>query len=135
MVLHSLQGLPAFAAYFTTSIALCVLYLAVYTRVTPHDEYDLIVHEHNVSAAVALGMSLCGFAIPLASAIFHSVDIFDCAIWGAIALLVQVIAYGLARLGHPDISKAIEQNALASALWLGFVSIAAGLLSAASMSY
>ncbi len=86
MLIHSLMGLPAFAAYFATAIALCVLYLFVYMRVTPHDEYELIIHEHNASAALALGMSLLGFVIPLSSAILHSVKIFDCIVWGLVAL-------------------------------------------------
>jgi putative membrane protein len=134
MLLHSLQGLPDFLAYFVTAIALCVVYIIVYTRATPFDEYKLIVEAHNASAGLALGMSLIGFSIPLAAAIHNSVSLIDCAIWGVVALIVQIIAYFLARLAHPHISKAIEQNALASALWLGFVSIAAGILSAASMS-
>lgn len=134
MVVHSLAGLPAFAAYLATAIAFCIIYLVVYTRVTHHDEYDLITREGNAAAALALGMSLVGFVIPLASAILHSSDLLDCAIWGVVALLVQILAYYLARLGYPGISLAIEKNGLASALWLGFVSIAAGLLSAASMS-
>ncbi len=133
MLLHSLAGLPAFTAYFATAVALCVLYLFVYTKVTPHQEYDLIVKEHNASAGLALGMSLIGFAIALASAITHSANIFDCIVWGLVALAAQIGAYYLARLAHPDISDAIKNNALASALWLGSVSIAAGLLSAACM--
>ncbi len=134
MLLHSLSGLPAFTAYFATAVALCVLYLFAYTKVTPHDEYDLIVKEHNASAGLALGMSLMGFAIALASAITHSANIFDCIIWGLVAIVVQIAAYYLARLAHPDVSDAIRHNALASALWLGSVSIAGGLISAACMS-
>jgi len=128
------MGLPAFIAYFMTALALCIAYLFVYTRITPHQEYELIVHEQNASAALALGMSLLGFAIPLASAISHSVNIVDCIIWGLIALIVQIAAYYLARLVHPDVSLAIHQNHLASALWLGFVSVVAGFLSAACMT-
>lgn len=128
-----LQSLADFLAYFVTAVALCLIYVVVYTRVTPFDEYKLIVQSHNASAALALGMSLVGFAIPLAAAIRATASLVDCAIWGLIALIGQIIAYFLARLAHPHISNAIEQNALASALWLGFVSITAGLLSAASM--
>lgn len=134
MLFASFQGLPDFLAYFATAVALCILYVFVYTRVTPFDEYRLIVEKHNASAALALGMSLIGFVIPLAAAIFNSSHLVDCVIWGLVALVVQILAYFLARLAHPHISQAIEQNALASALWLGFVSIAAGLLSAASMT-
>jgi len=135
LILHSLQGLPAFAAYFATSIGLCAAYLFIYTKITPHKEFDLIVTEHNASASIALGMSLFGFSIPLASAIFHSSSLLDCLVWGVIALIVQLIAYFLARLAHPALSKSIEANSLSAALWLGFVSLTAGLISAASMSY
>lgn len=134
MIVHSLSGLPAFAAYFLTALALCILYLIVYTKVTPHQEYDLIVHEKNVSAALALGMSLLGFVIPLASAILHTVSILDCIIWGLVALVVQIAAYFLARLAYPGMSDSICSNTLSSAVWLGFVSVAAGILSAACMS-
>jgi putative membrane protein len=37
-------------------------------------------------------------------------------------------------LTHPDLSRAIEQNAVAAAVWLAAVSIAAGLISEACMS-
>lgn len=132
---QTLSGLPDFLAYFFAAAGLCALFVLIYTRVTPHREFDLIVREHNASAALALGMSLLGFAIPLASAIFHSASLLDCLIWGGIALIVQLAAYGLARLAHPGLSEAIVANALSAALWLGFVSLSAGLISAASMSY
>ena len=134
MFVQSLQGLAAFAAYFLAASALCVVYVFVYTRVTQHDEFDLIMRQHNASAALALGMSLLGFALPLASAILHSVSILDCVIWGVIALVVQIIAYYVARAFHPGLNQALADNTMASALWLGFISITAGILSAVSMS-
>src|SRR5450755_4154411 len=42
MILQSLAGLPAFLLYFCTAIVAVVAYLFVYTRVTPHDEFQLI---------------------------------------------------------------------------------------------
>jgi putative membrane protein len=101
---------------------------------TPHDEFGLI--RANVpAAAIALGLSLLGFALPVASAIAHSANIVDCAIWSVIALIVQVIAYFVAQIPDRDLSKRIAAGELASAVWLGLVSVTAGLLSAASMSY
>ena len=44
------------------------------------------------------------------------------------------IAYLLARLMHPGLSHAIEQNAVAAALWVAAVSLSAGVLTAACMS-
>jgi putative membrane protein len=135
MVLSSLSGLPAFAIYFFTALAMCVLFVLIYTRVTPYNEFDLILKEHNASAAIALGMSLLGFSLPLASAIFNSVDIVDCVVWAVIALITQLLAYGVAWFSHPNLGEAIRNNTMAAALWVGFVSLAAGLLNAASMTY
>jgi len=42
MILQSLAGLPAFLVYFCTALVAVVAYLFVYTRVTPHDEFQLI---------------------------------------------------------------------------------------------
>ncbi len=134
-LMASLAGFPAFIGYLLSAVGLSAAYLYIYTRVTPYNEFDLIVHQHNASAAVALGMSLIGFTLPLSSAILHSANILDCVVWGVMALATQIFAYFLARLAHPGLPYAIEQNAMAAAVWLGFVSISVGLISAASMSY
>ena len=133
MVLQSLEGLPAFLAYFCVSTVAVIAYLWVYTWITPYDEFDLI--QKNVpGAAMALGLSLLGFALPVASAVAHAANVLDCAIWSVIALVVQVIVYYAARIPVPNLSQRIAAGELAPALWLGLASITAGLLSAASMT-
>jgi putative membrane protein len=87
MILQSLAGLPAFLVYFCTAIIAVVAYLFVYTRVTAHNEFDLI-RANEPAAAIALGLSLLGFALPLVSAISHSANVWDCLIWATIALIV-----------------------------------------------
>ena len=57
MILQSLAGLPAFLVYFCTAIVAVVAYLFVYTRVTPHNEFQLI-RDNDPAAAIALGLSL-----------------------------------------------------------------------------
>jgi uncharacterized membrane protein YjfL (UPF0719 family) len=42
-------------------------YLFVYTWITHHDEYELI-RRNNPGAAIALGLSMLGFSLPVASA-------------------------------------------------------------------
>jgi putative membrane protein len=134
MILQSLAGLPNFLAYFCTAFVIVIGYLYVYTLVTPHDELDLIRH-NNIAAAIALGLSLLGFALPVASVIAHTENLIDCAIWSVIALFVQVIVYFVVRIPIPDLSKRIASGDLAPAIWLGLASLAAGALSAASISY
>lgn len=132
MVLQSLSGLPAFLIYFIVASVLVAAYLYVYTWITAHNEFNLIGQDRP-GAAVALGLSLIGFALPLTSSIAHSDGILDMAIWGVIAAIVQVAVYYLARIPVPDLSQRIEKGEMAPAIWLGAASIAAGMLNAASM--
>lgn len=127
-------GVLAFAIYLAGALAFCVVYGALYTRLTPHKEFDLIVHQGNVAAAVAFGGSLLGFAIALAGAVHISTSILEFIIWGAVAFVAQLIAYALAAFVHPGLSAAIERNALASGAWVAAASLATGLLNAACMS-
>ena len=135
MILNSLQGLPNFLIYFSTALGLCVLFLLCYTWVTPNKEFDLIFKEHNQSAAIAVGMSLIGFTMPLASAIYNSANILDCVVWGIVGLIAQLVAYFLAYFVHPNLGESIRNNVASAGLWVGCISLAAGILSAASMTY
>ena len=108
--------------------------LVIYARITHHDEYELI-RRNNPGAAIALGLSMLGFSLPVASAVAHAADIVDCIIWSIIALLVQIIVYYVARIPVPDLSERIENGEMAAAIWLGLASVTAGVLSAASMTW
>jgi putative membrane protein len=134
MILQSLAGLPAFLLYFCTGLIAVVLYLFVYTRVTPHDEFKLIC-DNDPAAAIALGLSLIGFVIPVVSAIMHTVNVIDCLIWSVIALIVQIAVYYIVKIPVPNLSARIAAGELAPAIWLGLSSIAAGAINAASMVY
>jgi len=90
MVFQSLAGLPAFLVYFCTAIIAVTAYLVVYTRITPHNEFQLI-RDNDPAAAVALGLSLLGFSLPVVSAIAHAANVLDGLIWSVIALVVQII--------------------------------------------
>ena len=57
-------------------------------------------------AAISLGLSTLGFALPVASAVAHASDVVDCIIWSVIALCVQVIAYYVARIPVQNLSPA-----------------------------
>ena len=129
----SLEELPWFLAYLGTAVVLTLVYLVIYMWVTPHDELKLI-RDNNLAAALALAGSLVGFSLPLGSAIAHSVAVVDCAVWGLIAMIVQIIIFYLVRLPVPKISERIEKGETASGLWLGAASLTGGLLNAACMT-
>ena len=133
-VASSLSGLPLFLAYFCFSLVVTSAYLYLYTLLTQHDEFELI-RADVPGAAISLGLSLLGFALPVASAIAHAANIVDCIVWSVIALIVQVGVYYLVRIPVPDLSKRIASGQLAPAIYLGLASATAGLLSAASMTW
>ena len=130
----SLQGLDEFLVYFGLCIVFVALFLAIYVRVTPYREIKLI-REGNCAAAASLSGALTGFVLPLASAVEHSVNPFDLAIWATIALVVQLLVYAATRLVLPDVGRDIPAGKVASGVFLGAMSLGAGILSAASMSY
>jgi putative membrane protein len=134
MLLQSLAGLPAFLAYFCTAFISAVLFVVIYIWATPYDEFDLI-RKNVPGAAIALGLSLLGFTLPVASAIAHSQNLLDCAVWSVIALIVQLIIHFVVRIPVPDLPRRIADGELAPAIWLGLASLAGGTLNAACMTY
>ena len=134
MLYTSIQGLPDFALYFAAAMGLTAVYLLIYTISTTHNEFELI-RQNNVAAAASLGLSLTGFALPLSSAIVNAKTVVDLLVYGLVALLIQVVVYWLVRLLLPNLSERIANGEIASALFLGAASLAAGVITAASMVF
>ncbi|GJD44456.1 hypothetical protein AFCDBAGC_2323 [Methylobacterium cerastii] len=130
----SISGLPAFLGYGAVACGLVALYLGVYLTATAHREIALI-RANNVAAAIALGGSLVGYALPLAVAIYNAQSVLDCVIWGLVALVVQILIYFLVRLVLPDLSRRIADGESAAAILLAAASLAGGVIDAASMTY
>lgn len=126
-------SLSEFLIFFIVGAVLTLLFVLIYTRITRHNEIDLI-KKNSIAAAVAFSGSLIGFGLPLASTMINSINVVEMALWGGIALVVQVLVYMLIRLPMPRISERIEANEIAAGIWLGSCSLVAGILNAASMS-
>ncbi|GJD71142.1 hypothetical protein MMMDOFMJ_4096 [Methylobacterium gnaphalii] len=99
--MNVISGLPAFLAYFAAAIVLVALYILVYITATAHREMALI-RAGNTAAALSLGASLIGYALPLSVAIRNAQSILDCIVWGLVALVVQILIYWLVRFILPD---------------------------------
>ena len=134
MLIQSLAGLPSFLFYFATAIGLLLLFVTVYILITPYHEIALI-REGNAAAAASLGGAILGFVLPLASAIAHSVSLLDMAVWGLIALLIQLLVYGVGRLLLPNLARDIPAGHVASSVLVGALALAIGILNAACMTY
>lgn len=133
-VFDSFAGFDDFLVYLAVALLLLGLFIAIYIRVTPYREVALI-REGNMAAAYSLSGAILGFVIPLASAVEHSVSLVDMAIWGLIAMLIQLGAYVAVKITIPRIAEDIPQNREAQGFFLGAVSLAVGVLNAACMSY
>ena len=129
-----LVTLPAFLAYFAVAIALIAAFLLVYLNVTPYHEMALI-RAGNSAAAVSLSGALLGFAMPVANVIAHSDTLIDLASWGAIAGIIQILAYLVARFTFPQLNQDVPAGKLAPAIFLAAISLGVGVINAACMGY
>jgi putative membrane protein len=133
-ILPSAAGMPNFFLYGAVGATLVFIFSVLYVRFTGHDELKLI-REGNASAALAFGGSLVGFALPVSKAIAQASSIPDCVLWGFAGLVVQLLAYLITRLLVKDLSRKIEDNVIATAIVLASISLVAGQLNAAAMTY
>jgi putative membrane protein len=130
----SFAGFDDFLVYLAVSLVYFGAYLAIYVRVTPYPELELI-RRGNLAAACSLSGSLLGFAVPLASAVAHSVNLADMALWALLAMAVQIGAFIAVKLMIPGIARDIADGKTAQGIFLGALSLAVGLLNAACMTY
>jgi putative membrane protein len=133
-VFDSFAGFDDFLVYLGISLAYLAAFVAIYIRITPYREMQLI-REGNMAASFSLSGAILGFIVPLASAIQHSVSLVDMAIWGLIAMAVQVIAFVVVKLCIPSITRDIPEGKGAQGFFLGSLSLGVGLLNAACMSF
>lgn len=133
-MMESFAGFDDFLLYLAISSLLLAMFVAIYVRITPYREIALI-RDGNMAAAFSLSGTLIGMVIPLANAVKFSVNPVDMAIWGFIALMIQLLVFVIARIALPHIAEDIPAGKQASGFFLGAVSIAAGILSAACMTY
>lgn len=130
----SLSGFDDFLLYFGLSALFVAAFVAIYAQVTPYPELKLI-REGNGAAAASISGTLIGYVLPLASAVEHSVNPWDMMLWAAIALAVQLLVFVAVRLLLPNLPRQINDGNVAAGVFLGAVSLGAGILNAACMTY
>ena len=129
----SLANLPNFLLYFGASVGLFAAFLTAYTFVLPLHEWALI-RQGNTAVALTLGGAMLGFAMPLAMAVVRSDGLADMAVWGVVALLLQLLCFGALRLLRQDASTALARGDMAEAILVAAGSVALGMLNAACLT-
>lgn len=124
-----MQAFLAFLQYFVAALLLLGAFLALYVRVTPYNEFELI-GQNNAAAAISLAGACIGFALPMAAAIYFTHDLLEMIKWAAITGAAQIAVFTLLRRFAP----AIEQGHTAPAIFLCAMSVATGVLNAVCIS-
>lgn len=130
---YSLSAVLAHLTYFGIASVAVVIFVAIYVTITPHHEFRLI-REGNTAAAISLGGVILGYTIPLAKAVAQSESIVDMLLWSGVALVAQLLAYGIARFILPQLSAHVDEGKTASGIFLASIAVAIGMLNAAAMT-
>lgn len=124
-----MQAFLAFLQYFVAALLLLAAFLAVYVRVTPYNEFELIKQD-NAAAAISLAGACIGFALPMAAAIYLTHDLLEMINWAVITGAAQIAVFTLLR----RFAHAIEQGHTAPAIFMCAMSVATGVLNAVCIS-
>ena len=136
MIADLLAGFPNFLIYFSISIIFVLAFKFIYVKLTPYNEWHLIKEEKNTAAAVALSGAFLGYCLAIAGAATNSLNIVDFMVWGVVAMLAQIIAFGIVRfILLPKVSERIENDEVPAGIVLAAVSVSVGVLNAACMTY
>jgi putative membrane protein len=133
-MLDYLAAVPNFLIYLATSGALLIAFMAAYMLATPQQDLALI-RKGNVCASLVFSGTLLGFALPLASAVAHSVNLTDLVLWSVVACVVQGIVSLVLRFVIHDLRTHVEEDCVSVGVMMAGMKIAAGLLNAAAMTY
>ncbi|MDI2592256.1 DUF350 domain-containing protein [Pseudomonas sp. N3-W] len=122
-----------FVVYLIGAIAVFALFQFVYTRITPHKEFELI-RSGNIAAAIALSGAIIGFAIPASNVIAYSVNVLDFIVWAVIAAVVQLLGFLMSSLVLKGTSERIRNGEIAAGIYVAAVAISVGMFNAACMT-
>jgi len=122
-----------FVLYIVVALALFALFQFLYTLITPHKEFEQI-RQNNPAAAIALGGSLIGFALPASNVIAYSISVIDVVAWALIAAVVQLLAFVGTSLVLKGLSRRIVDGEIAAAIYAAAVAISVGFLNSACMT-
>jgi putative membrane protein len=131
---NSLQsGLPLLLLHFLVTAVLLAIGVACYMAITPFRERELVARGNTAGGVVFLG-SIIALAIPLAATLANSRVVLDIVVWGIVAVILQLIAFGVASLLLRHLRQELEAGNVAAALSLVGLQIAIALLNAGAMS-
>jgi putative membrane protein len=130
---NSMQPIYAYALHLLASLVLLAVFVGVYTRITPFQEFALI-RQGNIAAALSLGGAILGFCFTLSSSIQHNDTFPTFLMWAVGAMVVQALVYAGLTRALPDMDAAIESDNIGMGALMGTISVTVGAINAACLS-
>lgn len=126
-------GLPIFMAHSAVSLLILFVGVLVYMKITAHDEM-LLIREGNLAASLSLGGAIVGLALPLAVSMSYSASMIDLVLWGAVALVLQLVAFRVTDLFLKDLPTRIESGEMGAAILLVSIKLGTAFINAAALT-
>jgi len=136
-----------FLMYLGVTIPLMIISVMLFSFTTPYKEFKILAdgddldNPRKVSSAKAvafdLGGKVLGTAILLASAIYHSIGIWDMIVWTLTGTVSLIFVYWLFELLTPTLKvrQEIPNGNVAVGFFSFCLSLATGILMASLISY
>jgi putative membrane protein len=128
-----LSGFPVMLIHFLITLTMFALAVTIYLFITPYHEMTLI-RAGNTAAAVSLSGAMIGLALPLAFCMASSVSYWDIAIWGCVALAIQLLTYRIADLLLKGLPQRVEKNEIGPAILVASIKLAVAIINAAAVA-
>ena len=126
------SGLPMLLLQFVLVLALLIAGIFIYMAITPFHERELL-RNGNPAAATVLGGALVALAVPLAALLATTGALLDILVWGAVAVLLQLLTVAIVSHLFRAMRVMIEAGQVAGAIPLVAAQLSIGLLNAAAM--
>lgn len=128
-----IAGFPVLMAHSAVTFVILGVGVALYMRITPMDELNLIRAGNN-AASLSLGGAIVGLALPLAFCLASSVSVYDILLWGVVTLVMQLIAFRIVDLVLKDVPDRIEAGEVGASILLVSVKIATAAVNSAAVT-
>ena len=128
-----LAGFPVLMLHSSVTLAILVVAVFLYVKITPYDEIALI-KDGNTAAAISLAGAIIGFSLPLSFAMASSVTVYEILIWGPVTLLLQLVAFRITDALLSDLPKRIIAGEIGPAIFLVSIKIAVAAINAAAVT-
>lgn len=133
VILSFLAGIPFLLLHFGLTLAMLALGAVIYLLLTPYPEIKMI-RDGNIAASISFAGVLVGLAIPLAFAMAASVNAFDIIVFGAVTIVLQLLAYRITDLVLRDLPKRIVDGEISAAIMLVGIKLSISAINAAAVS-